>query len=215
MALATLFGKKYEKGKVGLVELDVTISENHTFNARATNFPVETGGDVTDHIINDPDILNLSGIVSDTPLNIFSFFTRSIDAFNRLLDIHNKRQPVTVVTGLKVYQNMVMITMDVPRTIQTGQSLTFNLTFQNIRFDSTNQLLINRTTIFGGVQTNIPRDQVNANTNYPILMFDPADSLKDQASNGIDTGIQNLIPPPVSSVSRIQETRNLITGIAA
>lgn len=213
MVLATLFGRKYAKGKVGLVELDVTLSENHTFNSRATNFPIETGGDITDHIINDPDILNLSGIVSDTPLGMFSFFTRSIDAFNRLVEIHDRREPVTVVTGLKVYNNMVMTVLDVPRNIQTGQSLTFNITLQSIKFDSTAQLLINRTTIFGGVQTNIPRDQVRTNENIPFLMNDPADSLKDQASNGIDTGIQNLIPPPPAISSRIFEGRNIISGV--
>lgn len=214
MVLATLFGKRYEKGRVGVVDLDVTLSENHTFNSRATNFPVETGGDVTDHIINDPDILTLSGIVSDTPLNIFSFFTRSIDAFNRLVDLHERRVPVTVVTGLKVYQNMVMTTLDVPRTITTGQSLTFNITLQNIRFDSTAQLIRNTSTIFGGIQSNIPRDQVNPNTNYPIIQYDPADSLKDQSSNGIDTGIQQLIPPPLSIAPRIAQSRNLILGLA-
>ena len=213
MALATLFGRKYDKGRVGVVELDVTISENHTFNSRATQFPVETGGDVTDHIINDPDILTLEGIVSDTPLNMFSFFTRSIDAFNRLVDLHERRIPVTVVTGLKVYQNMVMTTLDVPRTIETGQSLTFNITLQNIRFDATAQLLRNTSTVFGGIQTNIPREEVNPNANYPILQYDPPDSLKDQAANGIDTGIQQLIPPAVAIVSRLVENRNLILGL--
>lgn len=212
MVLVTLFGRKYAKGKVGLVELDVTLSENHTFNSRATNFPIETGGDITDHIINDPDILNLSGIVSDTPLNALSFFSRSIDAFNRLVEIHNRREPVRVVTGLKVYDNMVMTVLDVPRNIQTGQSLTFNITLQNIRFDASAQLLVNRTTIFGGVQTNIPRDQVRTNDNIPYLMNDPPDSLKDQASNGIDTGIQNLIPPPASISGRIIEGRNIVSG---
>lgn len=205
MVLATLFGKRYDKGRVGVVELDVTLTENHTFNSRATNFPVETGGDVTDHIINDPDILTLSGIVSDTPLNIFSFFTRSIDAFNRLVDLHERRVPVTVVTGLKVYQNMVMTTLDVPRNINTGQSLTFNIVLQNIRLDSTTQLIRNSSTIFGGVQSNIPRETVNPNTNYPFLNTDPPDSLKDQASNGIDTGIQQLVPPPLSIAPRINQ----------
>lgn len=214
MVLATLFGKKYAKGRVGLVELDVTISENHTFNSRATNFPIETGGQITDHIINDPDVLELVGLVSDTPLNIFSFFTRSIDAFNRLVEIHERREPITVVTGLKVYQNMVMTTLDVPRNMETGQSLTFHLTFQSIKFDSTTQLIYNRTTIFGGIQSNIPREEVAENTNYPLIMNDPPYSLKDQASNGIDTGIQNLIPPPLSSVDRINQGRNLILGVA-
>lgn len=213
MVLATLFGKKYDKGRVGVVELDVTLTENHTFNSRATNFPVETGGDVTDHIINDPDVLTLSGIVSDTPLNIFSFFTRSIDAFNRLVDLHERRVPVTVVTGLKVYQNMVMTTLDVPRNINTGQSLTFNITLQNIRFDSTAQLIRNTSTVFGGMQSNIPRAEVNPNTDYPLLNQDPADSLKDQASNGIDTGIQQLIPPALSIAPRIAEGRNIILGV--
>ena len=212
MVLATLFGRRYNQGKIGLVELDVTMIENHTFNSRATNFPVETGGDVTDHIINDPDILTLEGIVSDTPLGMFSFFTRSIAAFNRLVDMHEKREPVTVVTGLKVYENMVMTLLDVPRDINTGQSLRFNLTFKKIRFDATAQFLRNTSTIFGGVQSNIPRDEIAPNTNYPLIQNDPPDSLKDQASNGIDTGLQNLIPPPLTIGDRIRDVASFIVG---
>ena len=80
MVLSLLFGKKYPSPKIGSIDLDVTIREEHRFASRVTNYPVEDGTIVSDHIINEPDIVVLVGLVTDTPLSIFAPFNRSIDA---------------------------------------------------------------------------------------------------------------------------------------
>ena len=70
MALSTLIYKK-EPGKIGTLELDVTISENHEYGSMVTEFPVEKGGNVSDHIINNPVILNMNGFITNSPVRIF------------------------------------------------------------------------------------------------------------------------------------------------
>ena len=92
MVLSLLFGKKYPSPKVGSIDLDVTIREEHRFSSRVTNYPIEDGTIISDHIINEPDVIVLVGLVTDTPLSIFAPFNRSIDAFNRLIALHQSRQ---------------------------------------------------------------------------------------------------------------------------
>src|SRR5690606_3776873 len=122
MVLSLLFGKKYAQSNIGGVVLDATISEDHQYTARVTSFPVENNRIISDHIINDPESLQITGMVTDTPLSILSSFNRSIDSFNRLIQIYNTRDRITVVTGITVYRDMVITNLQIPRTVQTGQS---------------------------------------------------------------------------------------------
>jgi len=214
MVLSLLFGKKYPSPKVGSIDLDVTIREEHRFSSRVTTYPVEDGTIVSDHIINEPDIIVLVGVVTDTPLNIFAPFNRSIDAFNRLIQLHQNREVVTVVTGLKVYQNMAIVNLDVPRDVKTGQSLTFTIEMQRIIFDTTVRLQLDQGDNFGGVQNKTPRDIVASNDNYPLIQNDPPGSLKDQASSGINVGVQSLVPIPSNILPNVIVTKNQILGVA-
>lgn len=217
MVLSVLFGKKYNKtqvdGSVGTIQLDAVLAEEHSYSSRITSYPVEDGTIISDHIVNDPDIVTVSGIVSDTPLSILFFSNRSITAFNRLIQIHKNREVVRLVTGIKVYEDMALVSLDVPRDLKSGQSLRFNLKFQKIVFDNSIRLNLNETTNFGGNQQNIPREIVASNENYPILQFDPTDSLKDQCSSGVDVGIQSLISIPSSALVRINSGISTILGL--
>lgn len=223
MVLSVLFGKKYPKGRVtgtvGSIELDVTLVEEHSYSSRVTNYPVEisnTGKSniISDHIINEPERVILQGIVSDTPIGLLTFSNRSVDAFNRLIAIHQNREVVTLVTGIKVYTDMALISLDVPRDIKTGQSLRFNLEFQKIVFDNSVRLTLLEATPFGGVQDKIPREIVAENTNYPIIQNDPPFSLKDQSASGVDIGVQSLLPVPSAIQAKLDESLVLLVGLA-
>lgn len=214
MALSILYGRKYPKAKVGTVVMDTTITEDHRYSSRVTHYPVENGTIVSDHIINEPDVVVLSGIVSDTPLNILSSFNRSVDAFNRLVEIHRRREVITVVTGIKVYPNMAITMLDVPRTIKTGQSLTFNIELQSINFDTTVRLQLNQGNPLDGVKDVTPSSIVADNTNYPILQYDPPFSLKDQASSAVDVGVQSLQTIPSPILPNVLLNKNFILGVA-
>lgn len=192
--IGLLFGRKYVRSDVAGVFLDATISEDHTYVSRVTQFPIENGRVITDHVINEPDTLSLTGIVSDSPLEILSPFNRSVDAFNRLIRIHELKERITVVTGIKVYDNMIMTSLSVPRNLESGQALTFVMEFQKVLLDSTVQLNLNANDPFNKATDRIPREQVADASNYPFINGDPPLSLKDQASSGVDAGIQNLQP---------------------
>lgn len=213
MALSLLYGKRYLSPRIGTIDLDVTIREQHRFSSRVTTYPVENGTIVSDHIINDPDVVVLETLVSDTPLNILSAFNRSIDVFNRLVEIHQKREVVTVVTGLKVYESMAITSLEVPRDMRTGQALMFTIELQRVIFDTSVRINLDNGNAFAPAQVNIPREIVALNNKYPILNRDPINSLKDQAASGINAGLQSLINVPAAALSTVLDIKNLITRL--
>lgn len=213
MALSLLFGKKYARTSISSVVLDAVLSEEHVYNSRVTNYPIEDGRIISDHIINEPDTLQITGIVSDTPLSILAPFNRSINAFNTLIEIHNRKERITVVTGIKVYTDMVITSLQVPRNLQSGQSLTFVIDMQKIFIDASVQVTLNNNSPFNKTPTNIPRDQVAEATNYPFMQGDPPTTLKDQASSGIDSGIQDLVPVPAIVLPRIRSQAAILGAL--
>jgi hypothetical protein len=142
------------------IEFDAMISESHRYSNRVTENPVESGGVVTDHIINDPITLRIEALVSDTPLGVKGFQaagqriaaaaggalggsaaeTRpgpAADAFGKLIRLWKERGRVTVVTGLQVYRDMAIESIDIPRDANTGRVLRFQMSLKQIRLAST------------------------------------------------------------------------------
>ena len=209
MVLSLIYGKKYAQSSVGIVTFDTMVSEEHRFTSRVTYFPIESGPIVSDHIIKQPDVVILSGLISDTPLNIFAPFNRSVAAFNALIQMFERRQILDVITGIRVYKNMAITSLDVPRTVKTGQTLTFNIELQQINYDNTIQSVAIPGNAFDGVQDSTPRAIVAENTNIPIIQNDPPYSLKDQASSSVNVGVQSLSTVPTAVLP------NVIVGAAA
>lgn len=203
MVLSLLFGRKYAQSNIGGIFLDATLSEDHQYNSRVTNYPVEDGRIISDHIINEPETLQITGIVSDTPLSILAPFNRSVDAFNRLVRIHTNKERITVVTGIKVYTDMVMTSLQVPRNLTTGQSLTFVIDLQKIFLETSVRLNLDFNDPFTKAPDKIPREIVADANRFPFIQNDPTTSLKDQASSEVDVGIQSLDPVPPSLFTRI------------
>jgi hypothetical protein len=221
MALSLIFGKKYAQGAINnninnslnIVTFDTMMSEEHKYTSRITSYPVESGTVISDHILNLPDTIVLTGLISDTPLNIFATFNRSVSAFNALVNIHETREVVQVITGLKVYDNMALVNLDVPRTIKTGQTLSFTIEFQKIVFSNVLNVPINATNVFAGSTTYRSSNTIASNQNIPYLQNDPVDSLKDQASSTVNIGIQSQQPIPNAVIPNVSATTPLISGV--
>lgn len=203
MALQLLFGKKYVRTSVGLVVMDAVLSEDHQYSSRVTSYPIESGTQISDHIIKEPEIVTINGVVSDTPINIFAPFNRSINAFERLVQVYNNREPITVITGIKTYLNMVMTNLSVPRNFQSGQSLNFNITLQKIFVDTSVRFLLDANNPFTRATDKIPREIVAESTAYPAFVNDPPTTFKDQATSQVNVGILNVLPVDPALTTRL------------
>jgi hypothetical protein len=128
--------------------IDAALREEHSFESEVTQFPVEDGADITDHVRTLPKVVTIEGVVSDTPLGkaavaragvnaliedgLIEPTTASADALAALTEIHEAREPVTITTSLRLYENMVMESLTIPRDAETGAALRFTATFRQI-----------------------------------------------------------------------------------
>jgi hypothetical protein len=134
----TKFGNQF-----GNIELDAALDEAHDWTAEATSNPVEEGAPVTDHIIDQADKLRIRGFVTDTPLvasesvdgvvNNGDISNRTQGVFELLRELLKAREVMTVYTKHRVYDNMALTAVNIPRAAGVGEALEFTLDFVNIR----------------------------------------------------------------------------------
>ena len=136
--------------------IDCAITEDHTVDNEVTEHPVEKGADITDHVRARPVVVTLEGVVSDTPIGAIAGQrgarddngrlenSPSDDARAWLLDIRNRREPVSIETSLGGYTDMLLESLSFPRSAQDGDSLYFRVTFRQASF-VTNERTVIRT----------------------------------------------------------------------
>ncbi len=140
MAISLLLKTDPILAQIAELVLDASIEETHLLKSKVTKFPVENGSTTTDHIFNEPEELTIKGFVSNHPLNAASNVPsnttppvrRAQAAYFDLVRIRDKRQPVSIVTGLVNYSNMALESLSVPRNSQTGDGLEFTAVFVKI-----------------------------------------------------------------------------------
>lgn len=121
---------------IGGVQIDGFVREGHSRSTKTTEYPVEDGDTITDHIVVLPDELSIEGMVGPTMVEVLSSnpaSSRILDTYQQIRALVDAREPVSIATGLKVYQNMVIKEFNVDRDASTGQSLPFTMTLKEIK----------------------------------------------------------------------------------
>lgn len=133
--------------------IDCLISDNHGHESEVSEYPVESGDTISDHIRNKPVTVEVECIVSNTPLRsspqpVPSILRNGVsnalaaaaagvppadDAYAQLMRIREARKPVSIRTSIKTYENMALKMLSIPRTSATGDCLRFNATFVQIK----------------------------------------------------------------------------------
>lgn len=140
---------------IGSLELDASVSEIHSSKADVTEFPVEDGSIITDHINKRPDVVQIEGYVSNTPIKAFTDFfgaapLKSLSnslagisndlaktGYDRLLEIVEGNELITIVTTLRTYQNMALESFSVNRSASDGDVLHFTAVAREINLIQT------------------------------------------------------------------------------
>ena len=111
----------------------------HRLDLGSTENPVESGGTLTDNAVKRREKLKLDGWVSDllpAPGNTLSH-DRATDAWGAIVSLFVSRTPVTIVTPLRVYHNMIVNRAEADENKRTGRSLRFTLELAEIIFSET------------------------------------------------------------------------------
>jgi len=173
------------KRDINGILVDGIISERTNVEVRVTQNPVESGVDISDHIITVPSTIILEGVVSDTPLGIAAFTntinniggavdqvsgyfgasepkgqTRSQQYYTQLVELLKKHEFITLQTKLKRYEFLVFQSIVVEQDKDTSRAVFFTANFHEvIVVDSAQPTAINNENI------NEP-DQANAYSEY-------------------------------------------------
>jgi hypothetical protein len=157
--------------------IDVSLSENHTFDAEVTDYPVESGGSISDNIRPKPITVSMEGIVSNTPIGeiVTQRAAQAIakpdssqslapfrisptgepsvvpagHAYAFLYILWKSREPVTIRTSLDTFERMALTSLSIPRDAATGDALHFTAQFQQIQV-VTNERIRKRTSLRSG-----------------------------------------------------------------
>lgn len=110
--------------------------------ADITSYPVESGAEVSDHVQIKNTTFKLSGIITETPIRLEKDLlysagvngTRISQAIEYLDKIFDGRQPITLVTEHKVYENVIL--SGISYDYKSEFAMQFDLEFEQIRLVS-------------------------------------------------------------------------------
>jgi hypothetical protein len=186
----TTFGNLY-----GNIELDAVLDENHEWSAEATSNPVEQGAPVTDHVIEQSDKLTIKGFVTDTPLTVSQSLpqiSRSQDVFDLLYQLIKLKEPLSVYTKHRVYDEMVLTNVTIPRAAGVGEAIEFTAEFVHVRKVATQMV-----DVPPGIN---PKDSAKANESLSRKAQPQKDGGKKQPETKFNTVTRNQ-----STASRVGE----------
>ena len=113
-------------GFLGL--MDGYYQEEHRVRVRTTEYPVETGADLTDHVVREPYRLKLKGAATEAQRGTQA----GLQAWAAILAHINARLPIAVITRLGTYYNMVLVDNKAVVGESTGLSLDVDMELKEI-----------------------------------------------------------------------------------
>lgn len=127
------------------IAFDCTVQEKHSGTLVVTEHPVEVGAAVADHARKEPDVLDLQGLVSNTPilLNLPDTLQPSVpgtspdqrakSAYLEFQRLQDTTALLTVSTEWRVYEDMMIISIGVVKDKARRYILDINLTLRKFR----------------------------------------------------------------------------------
>ncbi len=186
--------------------VDAALTENHNLSADVTEFPVEDGSTISDHVIVKPRQYSCTGVISNSPLAAIAALrnaaTEPATEGRQILEaILETKKVITIQTTLRSYANMVMESLSFEESSTTGDALRFAASFRQItittnirskqtvravRIAKSKQDLGNR--IAGYIGTDKQGRQITANTLGPGIepTYTRADGTKVSAEEARD-----------------------------
>jgi len=185
-----LFGRKGPK--IGEIQLDANVRETPKYENEVTQYPIETGSDITDNNRILPDKLSIEGIVTNTPLEVtFQDITEQVDGdSNTSQAIINQRtgnptfvevaqNALLALTGRSIHGNIINDPQVI--SITTGLRVYPNMVISSLSFPRTAET---------GQALRVVIEAVAIETvNIEFIeIANPQASVKDKTQSKIDKG---------------------------
>ncbi len=127
------------------IEFDALIEQTPTFESVIPEYPTERGYGVSDHIIIKPVTLELTVLLTNTPVTWATRFGESVNRVknvtDKLLQLWVDKEIVTVVTNDAIYYDMGIESLKLPKKVETGSSIEIPMTFKQIEYTQTQTVI--------------------------------------------------------------------------
>jgi|GEM_PF-1572224 hypothetical protein len=187
------------QGEIDTIMLDAVLEEHHDITNQVTEFPVEDGYNISDHVIPKPMELRLQATITNSPMLeqidqhalakqnalIHQYAPqlagvsgtsgtsgqtgdRVMDAYSELCILAGFPAPatkdqnapiaptlITVTTGFRVYTQMIISRLSVPRRAEDGDSITFEIEFKRVRIVNTQTSPVSNASELNGIAPNV------------------------------------------------------------
>ena len=120
------------------LQIDIVSSEVIELPSETTDNPIESGSEVTDHIINKPILLRMVCQIGGS--NLTNWTDRKIEGYESLKKLRDDKQPVTVVSGLETFTNMLINNISIDRNLQNASVLQFQIEFKQAKIVSSQRV---------------------------------------------------------------------------
>lgn len=105
---------------IGDLNVDVMLEREVTFDSEITEYPVEDGFPVSDHVTRKPMKLSLTVVCTPTPVVGNASQSRMNDVANAIQKMYKAAEPITVKTADAIYENMVLTHAPLPLSVSNG-----------------------------------------------------------------------------------------------
>lgn len=120
------------------LQIDIVSSETIELPSETTDNPIESGAEITDHIINRPILLRMVCQIGGS--NLTNWTDRKIEGYEALKRLRDDKQPVTVVSGLETFTNMLINNISIDRNLQNATVLQFQIEFKQAKIVSSQRV---------------------------------------------------------------------------
>ena len=147
--LSTLF--QQQSRRIGLIIPSVVISEKHSDTLEITEHPVETGAPVSDHAYKRPSevVMEVGSSGGGSLLDFIDTSSLGLtlglsprETYQQILDLQASRIPFDVVTGKRLYSNMLIRAIEVTTDRTSENVLMAVLTLREVIITQTQQITV-------------------------------------------------------------------------
>ena len=118
------------------IEFDAMIEEQRNYSASIPSYPIEDGFNISDTIINEPLVLQLTLYVSNTPV---TFLYRHKNTKNRVTKICEQiekkwlsKQLTKIVTSDAIYKDMGITSISIKKSAEIGYAREISVTARKV-----------------------------------------------------------------------------------
>ncbi len=133
---ASLFTRTDYAYGIDDVTFDMILDEDHSKTAKVTEYAIEDGTPVSDHIELQPRELKFTALVSNFSISaqaVSPGYNRAADTWTALKLLMDDKRLVTITTVLERYADMAITSVSAPRTGRTGDAIEFSVTAREVR----------------------------------------------------------------------------------